>query len=329
MVRYPNGFNTRPIATALPSNQRAFPQQPTGGYPPCPAPPPPPMVTNHHHCCPGNCFCPTEPAPATAFDSQSVQVHFWLSCRRGWEVGTQRGEGGLAGMCMYGCEATGYISHLLQQTQISSWNIEGGISGEKKVNWNFEDQQQSVAVFLLPIRSRCIFMHSHSHTYTHSHTQAWRMKCSCQLGVVYTHRDLAKWRSAFPLGARGWICIWIQLWVPRFMPLWVMPSSAFFPGFLSLPHSLSHLPSVCVALLIDPLFSSHLSHTETLLFILFARAGHTFDPLPTNVLGHYSGNTSVNVFILLYNKECPHGIIMHSYCLIRESFNLCNCVTVQ
>lgn len=33
--------------------------------------------------CPGNCFCLTEPAPATAFESQSVQVHFCLCCQGG------------------------------------------------------------------------------------------------------------------------------------------------------------------------------------------------------------------------------------------------------
>ncbi|KAK1905292.1 Spike glycoprotein, partial [Dissostichus eleginoides] len=73
MVRPPNGFNTCPIATALPSNQRAAPWKPPclptlSSSPPC-------NLTNHHRR-PSNCFCPTEPAPATAFDSQSVQVHF-------------------------------------------------------------------------------------------------------------------------------------------------------------------------------------------------------------------------------------------------------------
>lgn len=37
----------------------------------------PPLPPATQCCCLSNCFCPTEPAPATAFYSQSVQVQFW------------------------------------------------------------------------------------------------------------------------------------------------------------------------------------------------------------------------------------------------------------
>lgn len=81
----------------------------------------------------------------------------------------------------------------------------------------------------------------------------WRMKCSCQLGVAYTHCDLGKLSLAFLLGAGCRICIWKRLWEFRFMSLWLVPGRAFF-DFLSAP------------------FSLHFVHSPTPLQFLFTRA---------------------------------------------------------
>lgn len=77
-----------PNATVQPSNRRA----PRHHFP-TPLLPSQPSLQQR---CPGNCFCLTEPAPATAFESQSVQVHFCLCCQggTGWWGGGEVGEGG-------------------------------------------------------------------------------------------------------------------------------------------------------------------------------------------------------------------------------------------
>lgn len=80
--------------------------------------------------------------------------------------------------------------------------------------------------------------------------------------VGYTRWDRAKLKLAFPLGARCWICIWIQLWGPRFMPLWALPSRVFFPWIsLSQLHSLSHRTELC--------WASHIVHIFLTLFLGF------------------------------------------------------------
>ena len=116
----------------------------------------------------------------------------------------------------------------------------------------------------------CLRASTHIHTHTHWE-RVWRMMCSCQLGVACTHWDLAKVSLAFPLGARCWICIWIQLWGFRFMPVWVVPSRAFFPFTFSLSqlHSLS--------LLTSPPFTSPFALPHTPLQLLFTTEEVVFD----------------------------------------------------
>lgn len=100
----------------------------------------------------------------------------------------------------------------------------------------------------------------HIHRHTHSETNNEENKVFLSVGgsVGYTRWDRAKLRLAFPLSARCWICIWIQLWGPRFMPLWALPSRVFFPpGFLSLSPILSLIIPNCVELLTLFTFSSH------------------------------------------------------------------------
>lgn len=112
-----------------------------------------------------------------------------------------------------------------------------------------------------------IYERSHTRTHTHSETNNEENKVFLSVGgsVGYTRWDRAKLRLAFPLGARCWICIWIQLWGARFMPLWTLPSRVFFFS-LSAPFSLSSCRTV-----LSFSHCSHFPHTSCELLFTVAK----------------------------------------------------------
>lgn len=115
------------------------------------------------------------------------------------------------------------------------------------------------------LQQRCVSVH------TQMQIEYWEWGVFVSWGShTNTHWAWLNW--CWPL--QCWICIWIQLWAAGFMPLWLVPNSAFFQTF-SL-YSLSHLPQLWWSPYWSPILLTFVPHRFSPLYLLFASAGPIF-----------------------------------------------------